>query len=357
MHVSRASWTEPYELLALIDGAAEVGFDTVVFEDRRYGTVVHPSAYEPWSEALNGVDPGWDPLAVALERAHERGLRFLVAMQVIPVWYGASPPRDARHPWQALSAWRWRDASGEEQALRADALVSLDPCLPEVRRYLANVVVEPLRRYPIDGLLLVDARFPNEYPALPRGNPGDAPRSARALELYRAATGLAPDDDAAAWLRWRANQLTALVALIRSEARAALGPDRSFELDAEVCPEREVAETQQQDWRAWLREGLVDAVVPFDDGLRAPVVWRERQAEWRDRAAGGARVMPVLTVEPDPFGVALTGEWGARLAGARAATGAVLVAGAEPWLASGLADLASGNGSRSALARALAASR
>jgi len=352
VHVARSSWREPHELLALIDGAAEVGFGTVVFEDRRDGTVVHPSAFEPWSEDLNGVDPGWDPLALALGRARERGLRFLVAMQVVPVWSGAAPPREPQHPWHVLRGWRWVDASGKEQALRPGALVSLDPCLPEVRQYVASVVLEVLRRYDIDGLVLVDARYPNDYPSVPRGDNGDPPQSERTLALYRDATGLAPVDDVGAWRRWRATQLTELVRLVRDGARAVQGRARAPELIAEVLPDLETARMQHQDWRAWLDQGLVDAIAPLDDGRRDPNLLRVRMELWRERTLGGARVLPALRVDTSPAALAddganaraplLDGVWSARLAALREAAGSVLVTGAEPWLRSGLPDFAMG---------------
>jgi hypothetical protein len=352
VHVARSSWSEPHELLALIDGAAEVGFGTIVFEDRCAGTAAHPSPYEPWSEHLGGVDPGWDPLALALGRARERGLRFLVAMQLVPVWSGAVPPRDPEHPWHKLRAWRWVDAEGKEQALRPGALLSLDPCLPEVRLYVATVVLEVLRRYDVDGLVLVDARYPNDYPSVPRGAHGDPPQGERTRALYRDATGLAPADDDAAWRRWRATQLTELVRLLRAGANAIPGRARAPELIAEVLPDLEAARAQQQDWRAWLDQGLVDAVAPIDDGRRDPNLLRVRTEHWRERTLGGARFMPALRVDVSPTAVADDGEnaraplldrvWSTRLAALRAATGMVLVTGAEPWLRTGLPDFTTG---------------
>lgn len=352
VHITRSSWREPHELLALIDGAAEVGFGTIVFEDRRDGSVAHPSAHEPWSEHLGGVDPGWDPLALALGRARELGLRFLVAMQVVPVWSGAAPPRDPKHPWHVLRDWRWVDAQGKEQWLRDGGLASLDPCLPEVRQYVANVVLEVLRRYDVDGLVLVDARYPNDYPSVPRGDNGDPPQGERTLALYRAASGLAPADDDAAWRRWRATQLTELVRLVRDGARDMPGRAQSAELIAEVLPDPVAARAQHQDWRAWLDQGLVDAVAPIDDGRRDPSLFRVRTEHWRERTLGGSRILPALRVDVVPSAVLddganpraplLGGEWSTRLAALRAATGAVLVTGAEPWLRSGLPDFAVG---------------
>lgn len=347
VHIARDAWREPHELLALIDGAAEVGCQRVVLEDRRDGTVVHGSAFEPWSEHLNGVDPGFDPVALALERARRHGLELYLAMQVVPVWSGAAPPREPQHPWHVLRAWRWVDSRGAEQSPRAGALLCLDPCLPEVRRYLASVIVEPARRYDVDGLVLVDARYPRGYPTVPPGNVGDPPQGARTRELYRGSTGLAPADDAGAWQRWRATQLTELVRLVRQELDAlgaATDRPRPPLLVAEVLPDEAGARLEQQDWRLWLEQGLVDAVAPVDDGQRGTALARERRALWGERVDGGTLVVPVLSV---PAGRGLDPEWTAEVRAVLAETGAVIVRGAEPWLRTALPDV-SGDSSRRA---------
>src|SRR5690606_30996165 len=81
------------ELLAIIERAAELKLNAVIFQVRTAADALYPSALEPWSEYLTGTqgqapEPLWDPLAFAVEAAHARGLE-------LHAWFN---PYRARHP-------------------------------------------------------------------------------------------------------------------------------------------------------------------------------------------------------------------------------------------------------------------
>ena len=53
------------------------GFNTVIVQVRPYSDAFYPSKIFPWSAYLTGMqgqDPGYDPLAILVERAHAHGL-------------------------------------------------------------------------------------------------------------------------------------------------------------------------------------------------------------------------------------------------------------------------------------------
>jgi uncharacterized lipoprotein YddW (UPF0748 family) len=179
----------------------------------------------------------------------------------------------------ARPEWLWYDQEGARQAYSERFYVSLNPCLPEVRAYLVAVLEELLARYELDGLHLDYIRFPNEPPATQPGQ--DFPRDARTLELYRAATGLAPDEDAARWNAWRTAAVTRLVEELRA-MQQRVRPKTV--LSAAVGPEREAALRHHQDWARWIELGLVDLVLPMNytpDAAR----FEQRLAAWRPFAA------------------------------------------------------------------------
>ena len=288
--VTRWDYRTAEDVREIVRTCDEAGFDTLLFQVRGNATVFYRSSLEPWAEQLGWRDPGFDPLALAVELAHERGMDLHAWVNVVPAWWGPSPPDDPRHLYHTHPEWFWYDQHGERQALCDGFYVSLNPCLPEVRAYLVEVMEELVTSYELDGLHLDYIRFPNEHPAVPRGSGLDYPRDARTLALYRAETGRAPDDDAAAWNRWRAEQVTRLLREIRVALDRA-APD--VVLGAAVGPEPERALDHFQDVETWLREGLVDLVFPMNY-TADPDLFAQRLAAWADRSKQARVVMGLM---------------------------------------------------------------
>ncbi len=288
--VTRWDYRTAEDVREIVRNCDDAGFDTLLFQVRGNATVFYRSSLEPWAEQLGWRDPGFDPLALAIELAHERGMDLHAWVNVVPAWWGSAPPDDPRHLWHTHPEWFWYDQDGERQALCDGFYVSLNPCLPEVRAYLVEVMEELATRYELDGLHLDYIRFPNEHPAIPRGSGLDYPRDARTLTLYRRETGLAPDDDAAAWNRWRAEQVTRLVREIRVALDRA-APD--LVVGAAVGPEPERALHHFQDVETWLREGLLDLVFPMNY-TADPDLFARRLADWSARSREARVVMGLM---------------------------------------------------------------
>src|SRR5689334_16712637 len=69
------------ELLAILDRAASLRMNAIVFQVRPEFDALYQSQYEPWSRYLTGrqgraPNPLWDPLAFAVQEAHRRGLEL-----------------------------------------------------------------------------------------------------------------------------------------------------------------------------------------------------------------------------------------------------------------------------------------
>lgn len=257
--ITRWDWRTAEDVERIVEQCAEAGFDELLFQVRGNASTFYPSKLEPWAAELGGADPGFDPLALALSLAHERGLALQAWFNVVPAWWGSEPPTDPAHVVNAHPEWLWYDASGARQPWSERFYVSLNPCLPEVRAHVVAVATELLERYPVDGLHLDYVRFPNEPPATPKGC--DYPRDAKTLALYRAATGHAPDDDAAAWDAWRAAQVTQLVRELRAAQRKVRPEAR---LTAAVGADVAGAARHFQDWPKWIEEGFCDGLYPMN---------------------------------------------------------------------------------------------
>jgi len=288
--VTRWDYRRPADIVQIMDNVRAAGFNTVLFQVRGNGTVCYPSQIEPWAEELGVRDPGFDPLNIAITEAHRRGLALHAWVNVIPGWRGERPPTDRRQLYNAHPDWFWRDAAGRRQPL--GWYVSINPCYPEVRRYLTDVMHEIVSRYPVDGLHLDYIRFPNEWnESYPRGaQVPDYPRDPRTLAMFKSATGKMPEQAPRMWDAFRTEAITRVVRDIRwmmqqTRPRAAL--------TAAVGSSPEEARRRHfQDAVAWIREGLVDAVFPMNyaENMR---LYEQRLVTWRSLEAPVVVVMGV----------------------------------------------------------------
>ncbi|MBM3459511.1 MAG: hypothetical protein FJX77_13400 [Armatimonadetes bacterium] len=146
------------ELTALLDRAAALHLNAILFQVRPACDALYPSSLEPWSSYLTGLQgqapsAPWDPLAFAVEEAHRRGLE-------LHAWFN---PFRAVHPSQrgAVSA---NHISRLQPHLvkRYGRLQWLDPGEPAAQDHSYEVVLDVLRRYDVDGIHFDDYFYP--YP-------------------------------------------------------------------------------------------------------------------------------------------------------------------------------------------------
>lgn len=71
--------TQKKQLTDMLDGFVKANMNSVCLQVRPMADALYKSSYEPWSSYLTGTrgkDPGWDPLAFAVEECHKRGLEI-----------------------------------------------------------------------------------------------------------------------------------------------------------------------------------------------------------------------------------------------------------------------------------------
>lgn len=296
--VTRFDYTQPDDVRAIIQNAADLNFNVVLFQVRGNGTVFYPSEIEPWaweltsdSPATTGQDPGWDPLALAIELAHERGIELHAYMNVFPAWREqVYPPRDSGQLWWDHPDWFMCDASGRRMIPRDPRVPYSDPVyggpldnvrrdappgpwysfispgVPEVQDYLASVFEEVAANYDVDGLHFDYIRYPGEIHEVTAGYGDRADELGNwsydpvSLARFQHETGfLAPDASPEAWTRWRCAQITETVRKIRERVDAARP---GLILSASVMPVPALAISENnQDYCTWMEEGLLDSAV------------------------------------------------------------------------------------------------
>ena len=144
------------ELVAILDRAAALKLNAVIFQVRPACDALYDSKIEPWSEYLTGVQgrapsPFYDPLAFAIAEAHQRGLE-------LHAWFN---PFRAHH-FQATSpiANNHISKTHPEWVRGYGKYLWLDPGDSAVRDYSLRVVMDVVKRYDVDGIHFDDYFYP-----------------------------------------------------------------------------------------------------------------------------------------------------------------------------------------------------
>ena len=140
-------------LQQIIDHHKSANMNAIIFQVRQSGTAYYNSSYEPWGYYAGYNDPGYDPLAKAIELAHEKGIEVHAWFNVFQTssTHPGSPAYE--HP-----EWVCRDQNGVPMS----SYRALSPGLPAVREYTIKVAMEIVNNYDIDGLHLDYVRW-NEH--------------------------------------------------------------------------------------------------------------------------------------------------------------------------------------------------
>lgn len=139
------------ELDRILDRLKHDGYNTIFFQARLSGSTAYPSKLEPFARIFTstGLPPAYDPLAYAVEACHRRGL----AIHAWLVTYPLSSNKRRPHPLLS-SQPRWCIAHKGSR--------HLDPGLPEVRNYIAEIAAEVVRNYAVDGIHFDYFRYPED---------------------------------------------------------------------------------------------------------------------------------------------------------------------------------------------------
>ena len=195
------------ELIAILDRAAALKLNAVIFQVRPACDALYQSSIEPWSEYLTGIQgrapsPYYDPLAFAIAEAHQRGLE-------LHAWFN---PFRAHH-FQAVSPIAPNHVSRAHPELVRGygKYLWLDPGEPAVREYALRVVMDVVKRYDVDGIHFDDYFYPyRETNAA--GAEMDFPDNAT-WKRFGAASGLTRED-------WRRHNVDVFINLVYHTIKA-----------------------------------------------------------------------------------------------------------------------------------------
>ncbi len=193
------------ELLSLLNRAADLKLNAVIFQVRPACDAMYPSKLEPWSEYLTGAmgkppEPFYDPLEFVIQEAHKRGME-------LHAWF---------NPYRALHKSHLGNISPDHISKTHRELVRsygeylwLDPGEREVQEYSLRVVMDVVKRYDIDGVQFDDYFYPDPTINGNRDFPDEA-----SWKKYGASGKLVRND-------WRRENINAFISRVYTSIKAA----------------------------------------------------------------------------------------------------------------------------------------
>jgi uncharacterized lipoprotein YddW (UPF0748 family) len=188
---------------------------------------------------------GQDPLADLITKAHTQGLLVLPWFE-FGFMTQASSELAMKHP-----DWLTERRDGTQTTISAAGeVVWLNPFHPEVQKFMTSLVMEVMNLYEVDGIQFDD------HLSLP----SELGYDSYTINLYQQETDQTPPANPhdPAWLKWRADKLTAYVAQL-NQAIKAKKSNAIFSLSPN--PYDTAYQGYLQDWLTWVRQDLIDELI------------------------------------------------------------------------------------------------
>ena len=252
------------ELRDILDQLKEANFNTVMLQTRLRGDLIYPSAFETFPEALTGKtgrNPGYDPLAFAIEECHKRGMELHAWIVTIPV---------GNHRQIKLLDKYSVVRKNRKICKQYQGFWYLDPGHPGTADYLAGIVREIVSRYDVDGVHFDYIRYPDNTRRFPDKDTHRKYGKGKDLK------------------QWRRENITAIARRLHAEVKqlkpwvkVSSSPVGKFkDTNRYSSFGWNAYETVYQDAQGWLKEGIHDALFPmmyFKDNHFYPFAldWKE----------------------------------------------------------------------------------
>lgn len=219
------------EFIRILDLLEKAGINTVLLQTRIRGTVIYPSAFEPWDGCLSGVpgkSPGYDALQFAIDECHKRGMELHAWIVTIPIG-----------KWNGLGV-RQLKQKFPNLVKKVGVEGYMDPENRQTSTYLAGICEEVTRNYDIDGIHLDYIRYPETWNLKVSGEAARRNITGIVEEIHSKVKLLKP------WVKMSCSPIGKSDDLSRY-------PSRGWNAYSKVY----------QDAQGWLKRGLMDALFPM----------------------------------------------------------------------------------------------
>ncbi|MCR4854123.1 MAG: family 10 glycosylhydrolase [Prevotella sp.] len=142
------------ELTDMLDKLKAVNINTILFQTRIRGSVVYPSALQPWDHCLTGTpgkSPGYDPLRFVIDECHKRGMECHAWVVTLPLG-----------KWNEMGCKQMRQKY-PKAVKRVGENGFLNPEVAQTADIVADICAEITKNYNVDGIHLDYARYPDGW--------------------------------------------------------------------------------------------------------------------------------------------------------------------------------------------------
>lgn len=218
-----------------------LGLNTVIAQVRPFGDALYDSEYFPWSYLAAGEEgkaPGFDPLEVMVEKAHEKGLR-------LEAWVNPYRVRNAAVTRSIAKNNPVNQMLKTGDAIKYNNAITYNPASQKAQELIVNGVREIVENYDVDGIHFDDYFYPTT----------DAAFDSASFKAYKNAGGT---KSLAAWRRSNVDSLVkkvyAAIKAVDSEVTFGISPQGNLENNYDK---------QFIDVKKWLSEdGYIDYICP-----------------------------------------------------------------------------------------------
>ena len=147
-----------------LDLCVQKGLNAVFLQVRPDGDTMYPSQYFPWSKFASGKqgkNPGYDPLAYAVQAAHQRGLQLHAWINPYRITGYLNRYSDLCASNPAIAWAKDGDSSNDRWVLCQNGEYYYNPAIPQVRQLIIDGVKEIVTNYEVDGIHFDDYFYPN----------------------------------------------------------------------------------------------------------------------------------------------------------------------------------------------------
>lgn len=273
---------------SMYDNCVSMGINTVYVHARSHSDAYYQSDYYPWSKYASGtagISPGFDPFAILVKEAHNRGLSIHAWVNPLR---GMSEDDIANVPDSYLMKQWYNNQTSD--IVKVKGIWYLNPAYQETNDLICNGIKEIISKYDVDGIHIDDYFYPttdNYFDDEAFSNSGSSNRT-----------------------QWRLNIVSNMVRGLYSSVKAT-NPTVLFG----VSPQGNIDNNynyQYADVRKWAsQDGYLDYLVPqIYFGFRNATQPYERNLQsWCDMVTN-SNVSLVVGLAPYKIGtVESTGEW------------------------------------------------